>query len=519
MGTDITLDNMLTILDELYNNVKALDALNQELFQLQMADKETVSDWAVCLSRHLQVLAASFPECFSPTCVAKLKCDCFYSGLPKHLKAIMAYLKASPEEKSYSDYLQAAREAEKEDSMELSQSPQCLAADNTAKPRVTSSFLLQKLKGTQPALKTPEVHLAHLEEESAKKDKEVESEDPDVLNGVTEEFMVHLARAIKDGQVEEEHCYHCSSLEHFIHDCPLVKACGSKYTFELQRGDGTREGSLGPSDESDYAQNPPGGGPQGIGWCTQTPFLNPEPFQHWYGVENVAKVKINGESCMTLLNNGVQINTITPSYVKSHSLEMGLITDLIGRRVAWVGLGNAYTWPLGYVIVKVQVDGVQGYNKDQIALVVLHLSNFVERIPIILGNPTISQILNVMKEEREIDALTMPWANAREAHLLSVQRAAATMVDDQNMGESGLDKYDEVAITNNMETVDAFSSCVIPMRAKKAYMEECINVMTLALQTKDGFLLQGLTVQNAYTELRKGSKNAVMMVRNSMAYP
>ena len=65
-GTDITLDNVLTILDEHYNSVKMLDALNQELFQLQMVDKETVSDWGVCLSRHLQVLAASFPDCFPP---------------------------------------------------------------------------------------------------------------------------------------------------------------------------------------------------------------------------------------------------------------------------------------------------------------------------------------------------------------------------------------------------------------------------------------------------------------------
>ena len=63
-GTDITLDDMLTILDEHYNNVKALDALNQELFQLQMTDKETVSDWGICLSRHLQELATSFPDHF-----------------------------------------------------------------------------------------------------------------------------------------------------------------------------------------------------------------------------------------------------------------------------------------------------------------------------------------------------------------------------------------------------------------------------------------------------------------------
>ena len=44
-NTDITLDDVLTILDEHYNNVKALDALNLELFQLQMANKETVLDW------------------------------------------------------------------------------------------------------------------------------------------------------------------------------------------------------------------------------------------------------------------------------------------------------------------------------------------------------------------------------------------------------------------------------------------------------------------------------------------
>ena len=63
---DITLDDMLTILDNHYNNVKASDALNQELFQLRMAGKETVSDWGVSLLRHLQVLAASFPDCFPP---------------------------------------------------------------------------------------------------------------------------------------------------------------------------------------------------------------------------------------------------------------------------------------------------------------------------------------------------------------------------------------------------------------------------------------------------------------------
>ena len=71
--TDIILDDVLMILDEHYNNMKALDALNKELFQLWMADKETILDWGICLSRHLQVLAASFPDHFPYNCVAELK--------------------------------------------------------------------------------------------------------------------------------------------------------------------------------------------------------------------------------------------------------------------------------------------------------------------------------------------------------------------------------------------------------------------------------------------------------------
>ena len=87
---------------------------------MRMADKETVLDWGVRLSRHLQILAASFPDRFPPERVAKLKRDHFYGGLPKQLKAMVAYLKAGPQVRTYLDYLRAAREAEKEDSIELS---------------------------------------------------------------------------------------------------------------------------------------------------------------------------------------------------------------------------------------------------------------------------------------------------------------------------------------------------------------------------------------------------------------
>ena len=233
---DITLDNGLMILDEHYNNVKALDALNQELFQLQMADKETISDWGVCLLRHLQVLAASFPNHFPPNHVADLKQDHFYGGFPKRLKAMVAYLKASPYEKTYSDYLWAVREAEKEESRELSQNPWSQAIDNTTKPNTTSFFPLWKVKGNQPVSKMAAVHLAQLEEESAKRDEEVEIKDPYGIDKVTEEFMVYLAWGMKDGQIEEKHCYHCISPEHFICNFPLVIASRENMQLNCKEG-------------------------------------------------------------------------------------------------------------------------------------------------------------------------------------------------------------------------------------------------------------------------------------------
>ena len=84
---------------------------------------------------------------------------------------------------------------------------------------------------------------------------------------------------------------------------------------------------------------------------------------------------------MALLDNGAQINTITPKYVSDHSLQVGPITNLIGAKVTCMGLGNVYTRPLGFVIIWVQVDRVQGYDEDQIALVIPDFSNFVAQDP------------------------------------------------------------------------------------------------------------------------------------------
>ena len=53
-----------------------------------------------------------------------------------------------------------------------------------------------------------------------------------------EEFMVWLARAVKDAQMDERCCYHCSSPEHFIHNCLLMKTARDKKQLNRKGGDG-----------------------------------------------------------------------------------------------------------------------------------------------------------------------------------------------------------------------------------------------------------------------------------------
>ena len=66
----------------------------------------------------------------------------------------------------------------------------------------------------------------------------------------------------------------------------------------------------------------------------------------------------------------------TPDFVEDHSLNIGLMCNLIEGGMSMVGLGGVHTCPLGYIIIRVQVDGEEGYNEDQIAFVIPYLFTF-----------------------------------------------------------------------------------------------------------------------------------------------
>ena len=100
------------------------------------------------------------------------------------------------------------------------------------------------------------MHLVHLEEEDTRGNEDGESNDPGGIEGVTEEFMVCLARAVKDAQMEEKCCYHCSSPEHFICNCPLIKTSRENKQLNGKEGTASKKGVQTPLTTANMSKSP-----------------------------------------------------------------------------------------------------------------------------------------------------------------------------------------------------------------------------------------------------------------------
>ena len=115
---------------------------------------------------------------------------------------------------------------------------------------------MRKLKDNQPFSRKPTVWLAQLEEEDADDGEDPVSDDPDGIEGVMEEFMIQLARVVKDAQMDEKCCYHCSISEHFIRNCLLMKTAGDKKQLNRKEGKVMMKGAQTPQTTTSAIKSP-----------------------------------------------------------------------------------------------------------------------------------------------------------------------------------------------------------------------------------------------------------------------
>ena len=184
-------------------------------------------------------------------------------------------------------------------------------------------------------------------------------------------------------------------------DCLLVVASRTDSHLNWKRGDGAKEGSPSPSRKGDPTKGAPGWDTQGIKHQTQTPFLNPNPFNQWYRIKNMARVRVNGRDAWLSWTMAPKSTPLCQGLLKIHSLDVRPLSDLVGRWVVCIGLGNAPSLDLlAMSSYGVQVDRIQAYDEDQIALVIPDLSNFHGSGPSDPGNCHDRQhVMNAIKEK------------------------------------------------------------------------------------------------------------------------
>ena len=220
-----------------------------------------------------------------------------------------------------------------------------------------------------------------------------------------------------------------------------------------------------------------------------------------------------------------------PAYVCQHNLGVHPISELdhslnpYEDHIPLVGLGGGQVEPLGFTLTRVQIEGMPHYDEHQVLFILDDPSAFSTRIPVILGTPTINRVVQTMKET-EMHNAPMEWQTARVAYewVQGFQYHQASLEERlkflTNTAEDPLDLDEKVLLTDKC-TIPGFQSVIAHGRTQRTMMMgNQLNVMMQAPYPEDkADLPNGLYVMRTYTELKDGSRNVSLVLRNLTARP
>ena len=126
-----------------------------------------------------------------------------------------------------------------------------------------------------------------------------------------------------------------------------------------------------------------------------------------------------------MADSGSQVNTMMHEFVTQNGWPVLPLEDLVDHPLHLVELGGNWMWPLGFVILRVQVKEIVRYDEDVIFLIVPDGSDFSKRVLLVIGTCTLGRVVNVIKES-ELDMLSPPWVVVHASRLLSVRQGTAS---------------------------------------------------------------------------------------------
>ena len=230
-----------------------------------------------------------------------------------------------------------------------------------------------------------------------------------------------------------------------------------------------------------------------------------------------------------LIDSGVQSNAITPADVKEHKMKVQPVHDLaLHPTLIPISSIGGHMAALRYIIINIQVEGIPSFYEEQVALVIPNVTQLGLKVPVILGTPTIHRLCCQMKES-EIQ-MAPEWQHALPNHKVSrnVSIHAMTPQLDRdpgieyptNTGQNPVD-LDEPVLLKDKVIIPVFASQIVHIQTQKTFMKgHCLNVMVQPPYPEDKAKLPvGLYVQRVYTEMKDGSQNVSIVLRNGTGKP
>ena len=191
-----------------------------------------------------------------------------------------------------------------------------------------------------------------------------------------------------------------------------------------------------------------------------------------------------------------------------------LAQEIGGQLPLIAGMGGSLVEPTGFVLMNVKVPCVQGYDEDQVALVMDDPG--MTECPVILGTSTLYRVMEVIKES-EISKLAVPWSSSQISWLMwdVTARLGQVVINDMaNEPITPLD-VDKVVRMASKCTVPPFGHKVIHGKVNLVLHGCRLNVMTHGLEKRSPSLPLGIDVQTAYTTLANGGYRVPVVLRNN----
>ena len=248
------------------------------------------------------------------------------------------------------------------------------------------------------------------------------------------------------------------------------------------------------------------------------PYLDPDPYCQFIGPKNWGEALIDEELMTCLLDNGSQLNFITPAYTHKWGMDImsldSLPQEVGGKLPPILGIGGIMVDPEGFIMKNVKVPCVKGYNEDQIAIVMDDPG--MKDCPVILGMPTIFRVMQVIKES-EISKLAIPWASSRVSWLMRGMHAQMSQLTVDNVANKSVAplSVDEVVQVSHKCKIPPFSHKVIHGSVGLVLQGYRMNVMTHGLEKRSPLLPLRVDVQSAYATLAAGSNRVTVVLRNN----